>query len=77
MPVNACMQLVQQGAAVFVLDSETAKDEKLIAELEAKGYAFATTLKPPARERPEFAQVIARKRKGFVAESLDPSLKTP
>ncbi len=77
LPVNHCLQLVAQGSAVFVLDNETAKDEKLISELEAKGYEFATTAKPPARERSEFASVIARRRKGFVADTLDPALKTP
>jgi hypothetical protein len=77
MPVNHCMQLVQQGAAVFVLDSETAKDEKLIAELEAKGYAFAHASVPPARERPEFQSVIARKKSRWVSDSLDPALKSP
>jgi len=61
MPVNYAVYLVQQGSAVFVLSSETAQDEKLIAELEAKGYLFATTQKP-AREREEFQHVIARKK---------------
>lgn len=66
LPVNYAVQLVMQGSAVFVVDNETAKDEKLISELEAKGYLFATSPKPPARERPEFASVIARKKQSFV-----------
>jgi hypothetical protein len=74
LPVNLCMLLVNQRSAVFVLDSETAKDEKLIAELEQKGYAFATTVKP-AREREEFQSVIARKTKtksNWMAPILNP-----
>jgi hypothetical protein len=63
MPVCHAMQMVQSGVAVFVLSSSTAQEEKQIAELEAKGYAFATTSRP-AREREEFADVIARQRKG-------------
>ena len=70
MPVNFAMLMVQQGVAVFVVSSETAKDEKLIAELEGKGYAFATTTQKPAREREEFASVIARKKKAFVGSVL-------
>jgi hypothetical protein len=77
MPVGHAMQMVQDGVAVFVLSSETAKDEKLIAELEAKGYAFATTNKP-AREREEFRDVIARQRKGksWMAGITEPSSPT-
>ena len=37
LPVNFCMQFVAEGCAVFVLNSETSKEEKLIAELEQKG----------------------------------------
>src|SRR5438552_1204907 len=59
MPVGHAMLLVQSGRAVFVVSSETAKDEKLIAELESKGYQFATTTKP-AREREEFQHILAR-----------------
>ena len=61
LPVNYCMQFVADGSAVFVLNSQTSKEEKLIAELEAKGYQFAINSKP-AREREEFQSVIARKK---------------
>jgi hypothetical protein len=47
-----------------------------IEALERLGY----TVEPPmakVKDRPEFASVIARKRKGFVSQSLDPALKTP
>ena len=71
------MQMVQSGVAVFVVSSETAKDEKLIAELEEKGYHFATTTKP-AREREEFRDVFARqtkKNKGtWMSSVIDPNL---
>jgi hypothetical protein len=61
MPVNHAIGLVQSGRAVFVLDSTTKDDERKIAELEAKGYQFATTQRP-AREREEFQSVFARKK---------------
>jgi hypothetical protein len=72
LPVNLCMQLVQQGSAVFVVDSETSKDEKLIAELEAKGYHFAINRKP-AREREEFQSVIKRKTSKWMSGTLTPT----
>ena len=57
MPVGHAMLLVQSGRAVFVVSSETAQDEKQIAELESKGYQFAVNTKP-AREREEFRHVL-------------------
>jgi hypothetical protein len=72
LPVNYCMQFVADGIAVFVLNSETAKEEKLIADLEAKGYHFAINRKP-AREREEFASVIARKTSKWMAGTLTPT----
>ena len=62
LPVNFCMRFVGDGSAVFVLSSENAKDEKLIAELEAKGYRFEVNRKPAA-QRDEFQDVIARKKR--------------
>ena len=72
--VNYCMQFVADGSAVFVLNSQTSKEEKLIAELEAKGYQFAINSKP-AREREEFQSVIARKksRSPWMAGVITPS----
>ncbi len=70
LPVNHCLQLVAQGSAVFVLDAQTEKDEKLIAELERRGHLFATSVKPPVKERPEFRDVFARKQKTFVGSVL-------
>jgi hypothetical protein len=72
MPVNYCMFFVGGGCAVFVLNSETAKEEKLIAELEAKGYHFAINRKP-AREREEFQSVIAHKTSKWLAGTLMPT----
>ncbi|OLD88796.1 MAG: hypothetical protein AUG81_05645 [Verrucomicrobia bacterium 13_1_20CM_4_54_11] len=74
LPVNYCMQFVADGSAVFVLNSQTSKEEKLIAELEARGYQFAINSKP-AREREEFQSVIARKksRSPWMAGVITPS----
>jgi hypothetical protein len=71
MPVGHALALVQSGVAVLVISSETAKDERLIAELEAKGYAFATTNKP-AREREEFRDVFKRKKTSWMAKLSEP-----
>jgi hypothetical protein len=72
LPVNYCMQFVGDGCAVFVLNSETSKEEKLIAELESKGYHFAINPKP-AREREEFQSVIKRKTSKWMNGVITPS----
>jgi hypothetical protein len=73
-PVNVACLLVNDKLAYF--DRSEFQGEGEIEALEKLGYR----VEPPmqrAIEKKEFQGVVARKRKGFVADSLDPALKSP
>ena len=73
-PVNVACLMVNDKRAIFDRSEFTGEHE--IENLEKLGY----TVEPPmqrVRDKKEFQDVIARKRKGFVSETLDPARKKP
>jgi hypothetical protein len=73
-PVNVACLMVNDKLANF--DRSEFQGEGEIEALEALGYQVSPPMQK-MRDKKEFQSVIARKRKGFVSESLDPALKTP
>jgi hypothetical protein len=73
-PVNVAVLLAQDKQATF--DRSEYEGEGEIEALEKLGYQVSPPMQK-VRDKKEFQSVIARKRKGFIAESLDPALKTP
>jgi hypothetical protein len=73
-PVNVAVLLCNDKQAVF--DRSEFQGEGEIEHLEKLGYSVSPPMQK-VRDKKEFQSVIARKRKGFIAESLDPALKTP
>jgi len=73
-PVNVAALLVSSKQATF--DRSEFQGEGEIEALEKLGYQVSPPMQK-MRDKPEYASVIQRKRKGFVSDSLDPALKTP
>jgi hypothetical protein len=57
-------------------DRSEFQGEGEIEALEALGYQVSPPMQK-VRDKPEFQSVIARKRKSFVQDSIDPALRTP
>ncbi len=73
-PVNAAVLLVNDKVASF--DRSEFVGEGEIENLERLGYLVSPPMQK-MRDKKEFQSVLERKRKGFVADTLDPALKTP
>jgi hypothetical protein len=73
-PVNVACLLVNDKVASF--DRSEFQGEGEIEALEKLGYRVEPPMQK-ARDKSEFQSVIARKRKSFVQDSIDPALRTP
>lgn len=73
-PVNVACLLVNDKVANF--DRSEFQGEGEIEALEKLGYQVSPPMQK-MRDRSEFQSVIARKKKTFVSDALDPALKTP
>lgn len=73
-PVNVAVLMVNDRLANF--DRSEFQGENEIENLEKLGYLVSPPMQK-VRDKAEFQSVIARKRKTFVSDSLDPALKTP
>ena len=73
-PVNVAVLLCNDKQATF--DRSEFQGEGEIEALEKLGYQVSPPMQK-ARDKKEFASVIARRKNTWVKESLDPALKTP